>query len=270
MKKLGIAYNIFDGEELLANSLENMRNMVDFICVVYQTTSNFGHKNNNLKSIILELKEKGLIDKFYEYEPNFLYNKDAEIHISNGFKNEINKRNIGLDICRANDCDIFMTIDCDEFYDKEQFVKSREEFESNDYDSSYCQMKTFYKYPTIELTPPETYYVPLFYKIKKDSKFDLVNRDKNYPVLADPSRCLKAGYVRVFSREEIEMYHYSYVRKDIRSKVLNSSSQRSLEHQEEIISYFNTYTEENDKVRLLGNDSYNSVKKVKNKFNIKI
>ena len=66
------------------------------------------------------------------------------------------------------------------------------------------------------------------------------------------------------------MYHYSYVRKDIRSKVLNSSSQRSLEHQEEIISYFNTYTEENDKVRLLGNDSYNSVKKVKNKFNIKI
>ena len=270
MKKLGIAYNIFDGEELLHNSLENMRDMVDFICVVYQTKSNFGNKNKDLKSKIIALQEKGLIDKSFLYEPNFLYNKDAKIHFSNGIKNEVNKRNIGLEICRANDCEIFMTIDSDEFYDKQQFIESRKEFELNDYDSSYCQMKTFYKYPTIELTPPESYYVPLFYKIKKDSKFDLSIRDKNYPVIADPTRCLKAGYVRVYSREEIEMYHYSYVRKDIQSKILNSSSQMSVEHQEEIISYFNSYTEEVDKVRLLGNDSYNIVKKVKNKFNIKI
>ena len=35
--KLGIAYNVFDGEELLTSSLENMRDMVDFICIVYQT-----------------------------------------------------------------------------------------------------------------------------------------------------------------------------------------------------------------------------------------
>jgi len=42
--KLGCAYNIFDGEEMLIHSLNNLRPMVDYICVVYQTTSNFGNK----------------------------------------------------------------------------------------------------------------------------------------------------------------------------------------------------------------------------------
>ena len=56
MKKLGIAYNLFDGEELLANSLENMRSMVDFICVVYQTKSNFNNLNKNVEKVVKDLK----------------------------------------------------------------------------------------------------------------------------------------------------------------------------------------------------------------------
>jgi hypothetical protein len=40
--KLGAAYNVFDGEELLWRSIESIRPVVQFVAVVYQTTSNFG------------------------------------------------------------------------------------------------------------------------------------------------------------------------------------------------------------------------------------
>ena len=268
-KKLGIAYNLYDGEELLEASLTNMRSMVDFICVVYQTKSNFNQKNKNVEKEVLRLQEKGLIDKIYKYEPFFQYHKNGELDAGNGLKNEVKKRNIGLQICKYNDCEIFMTIDCDEFYDKEDFIKSKELFIKFDYDSSYCQMRTYYKNPTLELVPPETYYVPLFYKID-NREFDLANRTIHYPVLADPTRCLQAKNTYIFNRVEIEMHHYSYVRKSLDSKIMNSSSQRSRLHQMNVIEYFNNFKNEYTKALLLGDEKLVELKKVKNRFNIKI
>ena len=270
MKKLGIAYNLFDGEELLANSLENMRSMVDFICVVYQTKSNFNNLNKNVEKVVKDLKSKGLIDYIYKYEANYNYDKNSNIHLTNGLNNEITKRNIGLEICKQNNCDIFMTIDCDEFYDEKQFYNCRKEFEENDYDSSFCKMKTFYKHPTYELKKSEDYYVPLFYKIKNNNKFNLSNRDSSYPVIADPTRTLKAGYSRVFARDEIEMYHYSYVRSSIISKIVNSSSQSDYETKSEIISHFDKFKNIKQGALIVGNYEIQELKKVDNKFNIEI
>ena len=34
--KLGIAYNLFDGEELLEASVKSVRGCADYICVIYQ------------------------------------------------------------------------------------------------------------------------------------------------------------------------------------------------------------------------------------------
>ena len=42
--KLGLAYNLFDGEELLEYSLRSIRNNVDYISVQYQEISNHGEK----------------------------------------------------------------------------------------------------------------------------------------------------------------------------------------------------------------------------------
>ena len=66
--KLGVAYNIFDGEEMLPHSLRNLRPMVDFICVVYQTTSNFGNENPLLLEKLEMLQMEGLIDKLFAVE----------------------------------------------------------------------------------------------------------------------------------------------------------------------------------------------------------
>ena len=34
--KLGVAYNVFDGEELLETSIQSVRPCADYICIVYQ------------------------------------------------------------------------------------------------------------------------------------------------------------------------------------------------------------------------------------------
>ena len=90
MTKLGIAYNIFDDSiELLEKSILSVRNVADYITVIYQDISNMGNQSEiNLKELLTEFKNKGLINSFYLYKPQL----NAPIpHI-----NETNKRNMGL------------------------------------------------------------------------------------------------------------------------------------------------------------------------------
>ena len=267
--KLGVAYNIFDGEEMLVHSLKNLRPMVDYICVVYQTMSNYAKANTKLFPILRELQDDGLIDTLHSYFPTLHYDTSGKLLSNNGLINEIKKRNIGLDLCRAWDCDTFMTIDCDELYDEKQFLWAKEEFEKGKYDTSFTQMKTYYKYPTIELSPPETYYAPLFYKINSNTQFSFDYYNDKYPVNIDPTRRVKAGYTRVYTRDEIELYHYAYVRNDIRSKVNNSSSQSSDEHKELVCNHYENWKTIEDKAIFIGGKEY-TLREVNNKFNIQI
>ena len=94
--KLGVTYNIFDGEEMLFFSLRNLRPMVQHINVVYQTTSNFGNENPNLEEKLRMYERAGLIDFLHKYEPTLKKNEDGSLRWQNGQENEINKRNIGL------------------------------------------------------------------------------------------------------------------------------------------------------------------------------
>ena len=59
---LGIAYNVFDGLELLEGSIKSVRNCVDYIVVVYSTISNFKNQSNiDVKKFVTELLDKKLI-----------------------------------------------------------------------------------------------------------------------------------------------------------------------------------------------------------------
>lgn len=265
--KLGVSFNIFDGEEMLFFSLRNLRPMVDHINVVYQTTSNFGNKNPNLEEILNKYFRAGLIDKLYKYEPSFEKNEDGSIKWQNGQLNEIKKRNIGLNICRANGCDTMMTLDCDELYDPEEFKWAKEDFDNGGYDTSFCKMSTFYKHPTLRLYPKEEYFAPLFYKIRKDTEFGYAM--PFYPVTLDPTRKVKAGYSRIYEREEIEMQHFAYVRNDISSKVINSSSQSDKVSKQKVIYHYNNFQDARDGALLIGGQSFGLIK-VANKFDIEI
>lgn len=264
--RLGVAYNVFDGDEMLIHSIRNLRPMVDIIVLVVQQTSNFGNTNPRLDKVVNDLITSDLVNHCYWYTPEIKHDENGKIDVENGLNNELNKRNIGLNICRANGCDTFMTIDCDELYDTEQFLWAKKDFEDGGYDTSFSQMRTFYKEPTIELYPPESYYVPMFYKIKKDTEFSFsfVNP---YPVEIDPTRRVKAGYTRIYTREEIEMYHYAYVRHNLRSKVANSSSQMSDENKEAVCNHFDNFKSVDEGALFIGMTRH-PLMEVENKFNI--
>jgi len=267
-KKLGIAYNIFDGEELLPFSLLCVRDVAHYIVVVYQITSNYGKRNKELVPLLKTLEQIGLIDELVYYEPSLEFVDERGNKVVNvGSLNEQTKRNIGLEKCIENECGVFSSMDADEMYVFEDYNKALNIFIEGGYDSSFCQMETYYKLPDMKVVPPETYYVPLFYNVmgkRSVLKFSFI---ENYNLLCDGTRQIKAGYPKIFSRDEIQMHHYSYVRNDISSKVYNSSSQMPESEKEKVIEYFNSWRV-GKMGYLIGKQIFN-LAKTENLFNIK-
>lgn len=254
--KLGVSYNIFDGEELLEGSIKQIRSEVDYISVVYQITSNFGQKcTDNLLSTIDTLKSKGLIDDVHEYIPQL----NTHPH-----QNEFLKRNIGLELSKNHGCTHHMSMDCDEYYLLDQFKFLKKEIEENGYDSSYCQMKTYYKTWEYQIFPPEDYFVSLIYKITPNEYFAY---GKNCPVTTDPTRQMSSGKYRIFKRDEIEMHHGSYIRDDIRIKFENSSASGNFRNDiERLVNEYNSW--EYPKPAFLAGlpSMFHAIKKVENLF----
>lgn len=238
MNKLGIAYNIFDGEEILEKSLRSIRDKADYICAVVQVKSNFGEIYTGGNIEVERLYSLGLIDEVISYEPTIRYINSVEVDWTCGTWNEINKRNLGLELCKKNDCNYILTMDTDEIYDPVQFDFAYNELLEYNADTSFCQMRTYFKKPYYELSPPETYYVPFICKLKKDSEYNIYN---DYPVQVDQTRQLEPKNCLVFSRNEIEMHHYSYVRNDIDRKFRNSSSRFPKEEIVEGVKMFNEW-----------------------------
>ena len=254
MMKLGVSYNLFDGEELLEGSIKQIRNHVDYISVVYQTVSNFGNPcNEELVPLLNKLKSEGLIDELFHYKPSAN---------GGGHRNEITKRNVGLSLSVGEKCTHHMSMDADEYYTPEQFLFIKNKMLEGDYDSSYCQMRTYYKSWEYQLDPAEDYYVSLIYKINNHSLYEL---GKQSPVLVDPTRRMESGKYIIFKRDEVEMHHGSYIRNNIRSKLDNSSASTNFKNDiEKIVNHYNNWLYP-DKVLWGGLPSkLLNVKKIKN------
>lgn len=257
--KLGVSYNLFDGIELLPFSLGNIRSCAQYISVVYQDVSNFGNISTiRILPVLEDLKSKGLIDAIIKYEP---------ILKATGHINEIAKRNIGLESCKINGMTHFMTVDCDEFYKEEELEYVKNMIDEDGYDSTACQMQTYYKTPEYRITPPETYYVPLISKID-ERVFKL---GVNWPMSADPTRKLDPKKIMFFMRNKIEMHHYSYVRSDIRAKLNNSSANKNWKDRIEKMALYHDNWIPGTKALFAGTEErYYDVEKVENIFNINI
>ena len=231
--KLGASYNAFDDSvELLRDSIVSIRDNVDYVSVVYQKVSNYGQQGKpETLELLKELQDEKLIDDCFLFEPN--------LQITKG--NEVNKRNYGLQTCKDVNCTHFMTMDCDEFYIPVELRDAKVEIENGDYDSSACQMQTYWKESwKYKLTPPETYYVSLIFKVTDALKF--IYGLTRFGVLVDPSRRSAPGKQRVFTRDEIQMHHMSYVRRDIRSKFINSSAKGNwTKHIDKLVEYYDNW-----------------------------
>lgn len=246
--KLGIAYNVFDGEELLEKSILSVRNVADFICVVWQRVSNQGNFADPYVEVFLNtLKEKGLIDKLIEYVPRKFTDMekitkthpestyplaDTPFAIYDRSCNELAKRNIGRLACKENGCSHFISMDADEFYIENDLEKTFHDMLENNYCSSFALMKEYFKKPIYQIEPlNNSYLVPFIQKIDLELKIGAFNTkyfNKKYGV--DPTRCVKIeenDKYKIFNRNEIEMHHMTFVRNNINIKIQNSSRQNN-------------------------------------------
>ncbi len=254
--KLGVSYNVFDGEELLRASIKSIRGQVDYVSVVYQTTSNFGSPcDEGLVPLLNELKEIGLVDELLHYNPK-------NEHCS---ANELHKRNEGVRLSRENGCTHHMSMDTDEFYKEDEFKFLKDTVEEGDYDSSACQTVIYYKNAEHRLEPHEEMYVSLINRISEGQNFEFF---RGYPLMVDPTRQMRPNKLKTFTREEIEMHHMSHVRKNIRAKYENSSARQNFGNKiDGWVEHYNNWTLQPDS-RFPGNPNDYAIIKTEKLFDI--
>ena len=252
--KIGVAYNVFDGEELLRYSIESIKDTVDYIVVVVQITSNMGEDYSSSLQLCREFLQEGLIHNLHIYQPDVT----IDPHL-----NETNKRNIGLDYCRSNGCTHFLTLDVDEVYIPHEFASATQKVIESDIDASVCRMYTYYRQFDTIVDPPEDYYVPFIYKVKEDNKFEYAI---NFPKIIDPTRRIQSHTVGEFPIEKFAMHHLSYIRNDINRKFNNSSSLISLKHNiNKLVNHYNQWQPGDNACIVKGyNVIYPKTKKVPN------
>lgn len=254
--KLGIHYNAFDALELLEASIDTVRPLADFICVVYQEVSNMGEPlSDRDRGFLVALRDTGKVDLFHEYVPTS----------TNGHINELAKRNIGKTLCQDAGCTHHMTMDVDELYITHELQYVKDQMTTGQWDASACQMQTYWNSPSFVLDPPEEYYVPLIYTID-DRMFDLRHR---WRIPVDPTRRLPSNRIRLFERREIQMHHLSYVRLDIGTKLRNSSASVNFKAKiNRLVAHFNQWTP-GQQAYLAGiGERWHNVKKIDPLFDI--
>ena len=233
--KLGIAYNIFNGDELLIDSLKRLRTVSDYIVLTYQDTSNTGNiSGKNLLEVLTNI-DKSLYDEIVLFTPN-LKIKPAQ--------NETNKRNLGLEYCRKNKCTHFMSIDCDEFYDLDQFKKAKSLITEQGYKSTACELVNYFHDSKYQIIAHKQY-VPFIFKISRFKKHLL---NKPFSVRVDPTRVISNKKFFCFKNDQLIMHHMSYVRENYRSiesKLKNSPNKHLFEDiMKDYLIYFNEWTPE--------------------------
>ena len=227
--RLGIAYNVFDGEELLEASLKSVREVASYIVVVYQTISNYREPASaELEPLLRRLKEQGLVDELYLYEPKFDH--------SDSHYNEKRKRDIGLQLVKQAGCDYFLSMDTDEFYRSEQISAALDFIYDEKIQCSAVSIVEYIKEPTNQLVNGYTFapvenksdycfYAPFIMKIHALRKQQ--HGSVHFPCLVDPTRGLNCNErFYLFPKHVVVMHHMCTIRRNLARKYANSNLRR--------------------------------------------
>ena len=224
--KLGVSYNVFDGQELLESSIKSIRENVDYINVIYQNVSYSGEKaDNSLEPLLFNLLSRHLVDEIFLYEAKY-----EDPHM-----NEKAKRDKGLSLAKKAGCTHFMSMDVDEYYVSDQLKTAKEKIIKNGIKASAACIIEYLKEPVYQMVNSYsfnmnkdfyTFYVPFIMKINKF--FLQKHGSSSFPCLVDPTRglnCSKKFYL--FPAHELAMHHMSSIRKNLDKKYKNSNLMNS-------------------------------------------
>lgn len=204
--KLAAIFNCWDDWWLLEYSVRNIRPLVDGVIIIGSTHSNYG--------------EYSPIPKEWHNEELFV--REPHFHLPQ--YSETDKRNYGLQIARQQGYTHFITMDADEFYEPEEFLKYKF------HEDSVCQCQTYFGSPQLTLGLDITL-VPFIHKLTPTIRHEF---NRNYPfawdgrqIRIDPTRSfnINSGVEKI----DLIMHHYSWIRKDPAKKVRNSTARKNIE-----------------------------------------
>ena len=215
-------YNVWDGLELLRASVDNILKCgVEKVIIVYSDVSNYGE----VSKFPLELFQDCVLVQHEPYQPETFYPGD----------NETNKRNAGLEKAKELDAEMFIMLDCDEFYFPTEFKKAIEDLRASEFTGMVCKSIVYFGKPTLTIGF-DTTYVTHLHKLNPEMQFCF---NHSYPfetdagiMRIDPTRRLNINSGVQFN-EAITMHHYSWVRHNYKSKIRNSTTSflRSIENE---------------------------------------
>lgn len=209
--KLALIYNVWNDFDLLDHSVRVMTPLVDGVIVVVSSRSNFGE--------VSPIPERWLGRVVFR-EPKF----NIPMH------SETDKRNFGLEIARKAGYTHFLTIDADEVYEAEPFLKAKELFKNPNLKGLVCNCQTYFKNSSLTMGL-DTTLVPFIHELTPTIKHEF---NRNYPfawidrqIRIDPTRSLNinSGVDRI----DLTMHHMSWIRKDFDKKIRNSTARQNLE-----------------------------------------
>lgn len=208
--RLVAVFNVWGDYDLLDYSLKNIRPLVDGVIIVASERSNYGEISPIPKNL----------QDVYQREPQF----------RNARNSETDKRNYGLKIAKEQGYTHFLTMDADEFYEPEAFLKEKERFLNLDLKGLVCQCQTYFKSPQLTIGL-DTTLVPFIHELTPTIRHEF---NRRYPfawdssgIRIDPTRSL--NITTGVQRSDLIMHHYSWVRKDYQVKIRNSTARNNLE-----------------------------------------
>lgn len=203
--RLAVCYTVFNGVELLEHAINSVKDHVDEIIIAFQTVSNYG---NECKDVL------DFIDRFPNYN-YFNYEPDLTVDAKT---NEKRKHQELIEFARICNCSHFFLSATDHFYKEDEILYAKNLVETMGVKTTYSKMITYFKEPTLRLEPLEEYYMPFICSTS-------INIGNLAPVLVDPACAFKPfSPYYVFREDEVLMHHFSWVRKDIDSKLDNAAA----------------------------------------------
>jgi len=207
--RLAAIYNVWaDGIDLLQQSIDNIRPVVDGVIVVYSWESNLGN------------------GQWYEL-PKACTLVRCEPKGGSPHDNETRKRNAGLEQAKLMGFTHFLMMDSDEFYNQGEVNEAKIWIEKSDVVGTVCKTKLYFAKPTLTIGYHHTI-VPFIHKLTPNLQYGFNNRRYPYAIDVqgvahiDPTRRVNitSGVFWI----DITMHHYSWVRKDVMLKINNSSA----------------------------------------------
>jgi hypothetical protein len=211
--KLCAIFHCWGDWNLLRHAVDNIRQCVEGIIIIGSTRSNYNE--------YFAIPSAWHNDELHVREPKF--------HIP--MHSETDKRNYGVQIARQQGYTHFITMDADEFYIREDFLKAKQRFHVEpDLEGLVCAVQVYFGSPKLT-TGLDVTLVPHIHKLSPTIKHEF-NRKfpyawNNGQIKIDPTRSLNIN--SGVKWDDVVMHHYSWVRDDYQRKIRNSTARSNLE-----------------------------------------